>query len=120
MKAAAAAAELPQHDVTWERCYSEHADLSTLDDTGDLCQMMQISGMPLRRLHRPNSRMLKLVWSSKQSVLPIFPQRKSVRRMKFAMSLTGRGALPAWRAGAEVTDMPLLQSLKSTQNQWSV
>ena len=36
MKAAAAAAELPQHDVTWERCYSEHADLSTLDDTGDL------------------------------------------------------------------------------------
>ena len=37
MKAAAAAAELPQHDVTWERCYSEYADLSTLsDDTGGL------------------------------------------------------------------------------------
>ena len=32
MKAAAAAAELPQHDVTWERCYSEYADLSTLSD----------------------------------------------------------------------------------------
>ena len=37
MKAAAAAAELPQHDVTWERCYTQYADLSTLsDDTGGL------------------------------------------------------------------------------------
>ena len=36
MKAAAVAAELPQHDVTWERCYTQFADLSTLSDDTEL------------------------------------------------------------------------------------
>ena len=42
-EAAAAAAQLPQHDVAWERCYSAHADLGALsaDSPGGLLVPME-------------------------------------------------------------------------------